>query len=131
MSVSTPAGRRGTGGIDVDRDEEVASGAVGDIGTRLQVVGQGLAQLLVGLARVDHLYTRHSLLDQTSDLEGHLQRQVLFVDPAVMRSGKLAAVAGIDHDNFDPVCNIRAAGHVCQKRDRRQYEEEEEPCAHI
>ena len=48
-----------------------------------------------------------------------------------MRPGKLAAVAGVNHHDLDPVCNIRAAGYVCQKRSRRQYEEEEEPCAHI
>ena len=129
MSVSTPraaVARAALTWIEMKR----SPGAVGDVGTRLQVVGQGLAQFLVGLARVDHLHTRHPLFDQAADLESHLQRQVLLVDPAVMRPGKLAAVAGVNHHDLDPVCNIRAADYVCQKRSR-QYEEEEEPCAHI
>ena len=105
-------GRRDGRRIDVDRDEEVAPGLVGDVGTRLQVRSQVLPQLLVRLAGVDHLHARHPLLDEFAQFQGHLQRQVLFIDSPVMRPGKFASVSCVDHHDFEAVRNILCGGNV-------------------
>ena len=98
--------RRGLRRVHVDRHEQVAARPVGDVGARLQVVGQRRAQRLVRLARINDLHARHSLLDQPPELQGHLQREVLFIDSAVMRPGEFSAVAGVDHDDLHAVRNI-------------------------
>ena len=97
---------RGLGRIDMDRNEEVAAGLVGDVGARLQVFRLVGSQRLVRLARIDHLHAGHALLDHFAELESHLQRQVLFAGSAVVRTGIVAAVTGVDHHNFDSVRNI-------------------------
>ena len=105
MSVSTPRAAAAFAAftwIDTNRSAR----PVGDVGARLQVVGQRRAQRLVRLARINDLHARHSLLDQPPELQGHLQREVLFIDSAVMRPGEFSAVAGVDHDDLHAVRNI-------------------------
>lgn len=108
------------------RDEELAAGAVGNVGPRLQVVEQRSAQLLVRLARIDHLHPGHPLLDEPPQTEHHRQREVLLVDLAVVRPGELAAMARIEHDDLEPRRNIfrlrtvhkngaQRKGHCCKK----------------
>gem|GEM_PF-6723922 len=109
--LDTPC-RRGFRSIDVDRNEEVAAGLVGDVGTRLEVGCQIGAQRLVRLAGIDHLHARHPLLDELPEFERHLQREVFLVDIAVVRPGEFPAVSGIDDHNFDPVRNIPGRGTV-------------------
>ena len=104
--LDAPHARRPGGSVGVDRDEEVAPGLVGTIGPRLQVGRQVRPEGLVRGAGVDHLHARHPLLDELPELERHLQREVLFIDPAVVRAGEFTPVPGVDDHDFDTVRNI-------------------------
>lgn len=95
----------------MDRKEQVALGLVGDVGPRLQILGQRLGKLLVGLAGVDHLHFGKFPLDERAQFERHFQVEILLVDSAIVRSGKFRpAVARIDDDNPYPARNIFRSG---------------------
>ena len=104
--LDAPHARRPGRGVGVDRDEEVAPGLVGNVGPRLQVGRQVRPQSPVRRAGVDHLHARHPLLNELSEFERHLQREVLFIDPAVVRAGEFSPVPGVDDHDFDAVRNI-------------------------
>ena len=104
--LDAPHPRRLGRGIGVDRDEEVAAGLVGNVGPGLQVGRQVASQRLIRRAGVDHLHTGHPVLDEFSEFERHLQREVLFIDPAIVCTGKFSSVPGIDYHDFDTVRNI-------------------------
>lgn len=122
--------RRGGRRVGVDRKEQVALGLVGDVGPRLQILGQRLGKLLVGLAGVDHLHFGKFPLDERAQFERHFQVEILLVDSAIVRSGKFRpAVARIDDDNPYPARNIFRSGSVrtqCEAYAKR-YDENQTP----
>ena len=106
----------------MDREEEVAAGVVGDVGPGLEVRGEVCAEGLVRGPRIDHLDARHPLLDEFPEFQGHFQREVLLIDPAVMGPGKFPAVPGVDYHDADAVCNILCGNRVCKDGCNRKNE---------
>ena len=50
--------------------------------------------------------TMRRMQTELSELERHLQREVLFIDPAIVRAGEFPPVPGVDDHDFDAVRNI-------------------------
>ena len=85
-------GRRGLVAVDVDRDEQVGLGPVGD------VAALGERNQHVRLAGIDHLHVRIVLADHPSEPERDVQIDVLFLVQPADGSGVGTAVSRIDYD---------------------------------
>ena len=66
--------------------------------------------------------TMRRMQTELSELERHLQREVLFIDPAVVRAGEFSPVPGVDDHDFDAVRNIPRRRNVHKNSCSREGE---------
>ena len=90
VSLSALRSHLGSGGIRVDADEEVGLGAIGDVGTLVQLDEH------IRLARIDHLDVLEVLLHELAESKGHGQIDILFLRRLRLSAGVFPAVTGID-----------------------------------